>query len=240
MRASNFGYHRFMTSDLSEAERWAAIKDRSRIFPSSHPFRRLFVEHPALILTGSYFFLTAIGFTYTSLLFLNFRINIIYFAEVSDFLLSALRDPVVILASIAPLPLFALYFRLGFKLRQRFPRYHSMAEKGEAMYAPWLLTWMPSIVVLLWALAFTAHYANYVADKIRSGQRRTIEAKFTEPGIQIKTPAILLGTTRRFVFLHEPLHRITHIIPNERIAELIVEGKKKKGAPDPSPTATKP
>jgi len=57
--------------------------------------------------------------------------------------------------------------------------------------------------------------------------------------IRIKTPAILLGTTSRFVFLHEPQHRITHIIPNERIAELIVEGKKKKGAPDPSPPATK-
>lgn len=137
-----------MNSDLSEAERWAALKDRSRIFPSSHPFRRLFLEHPGLILTASYFFLTAIGFTYTSLLFLNFRINIIYYAEISDFL--------------------------------------------------------------------------------------------TEPGIQIKTPAILLGTTSRFVFLHEPEHRITHIIPNERIAELIVQGKKKKGALDASQPAKKP
>jgi len=239
-RSLNIGYYQTMTTDSLDAERWAALKDRSRIFPSSHPFRRLFAQHPALILTGSYFFLAAVGFTYTSLLFLNFRINIIYYAEISDFLLSALRDPLVILASIAPLPLFAVYMRVAFKLRQRFPRYHAMSERSEAMYSPRLLVWFPSIVVLMWAIAFTAHYANYVAGKIMAGQRRTIEARFTEPGIQIRTPAILIGTTSRFVFLHEPQRGVTHIIPNERIAELVVPGKKKKGEPDAATPAKKP
>lgn len=227
----HIGYYQAMTIDSPEAERWAAVKDRSRIFPSSHPLRRLFVQHPALILTGGYFFLTAIGFTYTSLLFLNFKINIIYYAEISDFLLSALRDPLVILASIAPLPLFAVYMRLAFKLRQRFPRYDAFSQKSEAMYSSRTLIWIPSIVVLLWAIAFTAHYANYVAGKIRAGQRKSIEARFTEAGIQVTTPAVLLGTTSRFVFLHEPQRGVTHIIPNDKIAELVVQGKKKKVAP---------
>ena len=42
-----------------------------------------------------------------ALVFLMFRINVFDYAESSDFLLAALRDPLIILVCIAPIPLLA-------------------------------------------------------------------------------------------------------------------------------------
>lgn len=42
-----------------------------------------------------------------ALVFLMFRINVFDYAEPSDFLLAALRDPLIILVCIAPIPLLA-------------------------------------------------------------------------------------------------------------------------------------
>jgi len=61
------------------------------------------------MLTLGYLFLTALGMFHRALVFLMFRINVFDYAEPSDFLLAALRDPLIILVCIAPIPLLGIY-----------------------------------------------------------------------------------------------------------------------------------
>jgi hypothetical protein len=91
------------------------------VLPTRHWRRWLETEHLALSLTLSYVFLAAVGMLHRGFVFLFFRINLLDYAEPSDFLLSALRDPLIVLVCIVPLPLVALYYRGASWLRRRFP-----------------------------------------------------------------------------------------------------------------------
>ena len=53
----------------------------------------LFREHPALALTLGYLSVSAIGLTFSWALFRRFGVNFFLFADVSDFLMSAFREP---------------------------------------------------------------------------------------------------------------------------------------------------
>lgn len=61
-------------------------------------------ENLGLGLTLGYLFLTALGMFHRALVFLLFRINILDYAEPSDFLLAALRDPLITIACDVPIP----------------------------------------------------------------------------------------------------------------------------------------
>ena len=53
-------------------------------------FQRLFREHPALLLTVCYFLITLIGVIYSYFFYQEFGINIVKFADLSDFLLASI------------------------------------------------------------------------------------------------------------------------------------------------------
>src|SRR6185295_20324709 len=89
--------------------------------PADMPVRELLNEHSGLALTALYLLLIAIGMMYEWWLFFRFGVNILYYAQASDFILVPFREPLVILVSLAPIPLYAAYIRgarwLGLKLR---------------------------------------------------------------------------------------------------------------------------
>lgn len=80
-------------------------------------------EHLGLMLTLSYLLLTLVGLSYEFWFFKYFRITIVEYVETSDFLLAAIREPLVIVLAVLPLFLIRLYLRLENWLAQRMPAF---------------------------------------------------------------------------------------------------------------------
>ena len=76
--------------------------------------------HGGLLLTLAYVALTLVGMTYERWLFLYFKINILTYAETSDFLLAAVRSPLVILLCLLPLLLVWVLVRADQWARRRW------------------------------------------------------------------------------------------------------------------------
>ena len=74
--------------------------------------RRLFVDHPALGLTLGYLLLSLLGLSYQWALFRQFEVNFFNYAEVTDFLMGAFREPITFALSLTALAvaLFVWYY----------------------------------------------------------------------------------------------------------------------------------
>ena len=84
---------------------------------------RAWTEHLGTAFTLGYLALIAVGMFHNVLLYLRFRINILDFAEPSDFLLAPFRDPLVAVATVVLIVLVGWYLkaseRIGERIRQR-------------------------------------------------------------------------------------------------------------------------
>ena len=187
----------------------------------------LFREHPGLVLTVTYLLLSAIGVMYNAWLFLNFRINILYYSEPADFVMAALRDPIVILLSVLPYPLVKASDAFGQWLKVRFKAYGRMSDSMERGLEKRKISRRSMMIasVTLWAFAFTGNYANFVASRIRGGQGQRVEIHLSADAPPLPDSIgrpILVGTTNRFVFLHYPEQRVTHIVPMGMVSRLVI------------------
>ena len=181
-------------------------------------------EHPGLLLTAGYLALTIVGLIYELWFFMYFRINILEYVETSDFLLAALRTPLVIVLSVLPLPLVWLLIRSNEWLRHRFPQYGSWDRRvlGTAgQRAMW------GLFVLIYAVLFTQLYAERVADRIKEGHGREVQVELAS-GARFASRTLLLGTTSKFVFLYLPMEKKTHVVPIENLSRLVVSAEKSR------------
>ena len=187
-------------------------------------------ENLGLSLTLGYLFLTALGMFHRALVFYMFRINVFDYAEPSDFLLAALRDPLIILACVAPIPLVSLYFRLSYWVQKRTKKTNWLfgGEKHRALVNRYR---QPLFVftAVLWALAASLHYANSVARDLRDGHGRPVRVDLiaTSPSASMDTtPQLLLGTTQKYVFLYDAQKQLTSIIPVSNVARIRIDRRK--------------
>lgn len=186
------------------------------------------------MLTLGYLFLTAIGMFHRALVFYMFRINVFDYAEPSDFLLAALRDPLIILVCIAPIPLLSIYFRFARWLQRRTKsKWITGTEKQQALTAKYRRPIFAATAVV-WATAASLHYATSVARDFRAGAGRKVQVALLSGVAPLATdtvPQLLLGTTQKFIFLYNPSRQTTSVIPIGNVARILVERRK---APAPS------
>ena len=196
--------------------------------PASTWLRNIIEQHPALLLTGTYLLLSAIGVMYNVWLFSNFKINVLYYSEPSDFLMAAIREPWIIVISLLPIPILRWLMKSDRWMRRKFPRYDRLSNRMEKE--------MPSrviylVAVILWSIAFTAEFAERVSDRIKAGQSRFVTVNFNADARPLPAytgRGILIGTTGRYVFLHYPAEHSTHIVPTEMISSIVVTRPEKK------------
>ena len=197
-------------------------------------------ENVGLLLTLGYLFLTALGMFHRALVFLMFRINVFDYAEPSDFLLAALRDPLIILVCIAPIPLLALYFKGAASLQRRTTsKWLTGTEKQQELARRYRRP-IYAITALLWATAASLHYASSVARDLRAGTGRRVQVELissAHPGPTDTLPQLLLGTTQKFLFLYDAPRQVTSVIPIGNVARLRVD-RRKTTAPSFVPPAT--
>ena len=191
---------------------------------------RFRVDHLGILLTLSYLFLGALGMLHEALVFLMFRINILDFAEPSDFLLAALRDPLIVVVSLIAVPLVALYYRLIARANARPGR--KQWWRGTASQRHFVERHYSALFVattLLYAVVFSLFYALHVARQLRAGEGRHVRVELVaDPGhIQRDTaPLLMLGATQKYLFLYDRALQITSIVPSSNIARVIVERRR--------------
>ncbi|CAN5816832.1 hypothetical protein BH11GEM2_BH11GEM2_27340 [soil metagenome] len=192
-------------------------------------------ENVGLLLTLGYLFLTALGMFHRALVFLMFRINVFDYAEPSDFLLAALRDPLIILVCIAPLPLLALYYKGAAWLQRRTKSTWLSSTERQKEFTRRYRRPLYAFTAVLWAIAASLHYASSVARDLRAGTGRRVQVELISAAQMPRVdtmPQLLLGTTQKFVFLYDAPRQVTSVIPIGNIARLRVD-RRKTNAPLP-------
>jgi hypothetical protein len=184
-------------------------------------------EEPGLSLTFGYIILTAIGVTYEYHLFRAFGLNILDYAEISDFLVAALKEPFVILLSVASLAVLALAVGLNLWFQKRSHRYAAwnrrLTTSRPARLADALLM---ATIVAGYFYMFASLYADVAARRIKAGRGAVVTVEQTADarpadGVPGPKPA-LVGTTSRFLFLYDHGTRKTVVLPIDSIARIIV------------------
>lgn len=198
---------------------------------NSAPTHRSFIaaarEHPGLVITGGYLAATAVGMLSSWTFYRRFGLNIFDFAQVSDFLLVVLRQPLAALAILAAVPAVWLILRSDAFLDQRFGWY-------KYIYGPRRLRELSrtaaamGLYVALYAYAFSIASSGYMEAQVRSGSIRVVEVQLVSGeywGRDATVPfqANLLGVTSGFVFLYDPDSEGVAIVPLENLAFLAVK-----------------
>lgn|GEM_PF-6213179 len=104
--------------------------------------RTLLNEHTSVLLTLGYLALITSGILHESMMFLYFRVNILQYADPSDFVLAPLRDPLVIVATIAPVVGAWLYVRFMTQAAEKIAAKRKQPKKIRKT-PPW--TWARSV-----------------------------------------------------------------------------------------------
>lgn len=157
-----------------------------------------------------------------------------------------MRDPLVVLLCIAPVPFFWAQHRLFQWLAVKYPRWQEWSKRfSRGGSKPETVFRANVTATLVWALAFSLHYANYVSDRIRDGGGRKVHAQLVSEGLGGKPwpatqPRLVTGTSK-FVFLYFPELAEMRIVPVENIAQLVVERRRCGEPPRPAvPVTTAP
>ncbi|MBC8140297.1 MAG: hypothetical protein H7Y38_02515, partial [Armatimonadetes bacterium] len=206
-----------------------AISAAQVVQPMRDALLKLLRKDPALSFTLAYLFLTAIGIAYDWWFFLYFGVNVLEYADFSDFLLAAVREPVVILLTVVSAFVILVLHEINYRARIRFAAYDRLCRSpwgrtGVAtMYMSPRATAIATIIVYFGGV-FTPLYAQYRADRIKSGETRPVTIRLSDAGAnQPATRTLpLVGTTSRFVFVYDAKTKRTHILPVENIAEITV------------------
>jgi hypothetical protein len=182
-------------------------------------------EHTTLAISLAYLFLTIVGAAFEFFLLARFQVNVLQFAEPVDFLLAAIRHPIVILFTALPIVLLWIIDLLDVAVRRFVPPYRNYMEKSERSpsYASARNWTYPTFIVVYFAL-FTIKYSAYVVDRLRAGEGRPVTVELNAAGAEgpRQLDGILIGTTLRYVFVYRPADKSTHVIPSESIVEMLM------------------
>jgi hypothetical protein len=187
-------------------------------------------EHTTLAISLAYLFLTIVGAAFEFFLFLRFRVNVLQFAEPVDFVLAAIRHPVVIVFAALPIALLWVLEIVDTGLRRIVPPYARWMARSESH--PWYpsarASTYPIFVVIYFAL-FTIKYSAYVSDRLHAGDGRpvTVELNAASGAEPRKLEGILIGTTLRYAFVYQSADSSTHVIPTESIVEMLIHRRPK-------------
>jgi hypothetical protein len=189
------------------------------------PTRRLFSamkEHPALGLTSGYLLISLLGLSYEWTLFRQFAVNYFHYAEVTDFLMGAFREPVTFALALSAVAVGKLaHLQLEWEdrwFRRREPRswlgrgYRRFSRSGFNRYSPVGLFFL-YVVLFIWI------YSDHRAERIREGGGYRVQVTLSERSpADAAFSATLLGTSSRFVFLFEARAGLTWVVPHENLS----------------------
>lgn len=185
-------------------------------------FLRMLGQHPALALTAGYLVISLLGISYEWSLFRNFGVNFFHYADVTDFLMGAFREPITFVMALSALfvSVFAQWMMdwedRWFATREVRSRillgYRRFSASSFNRLSP-LYFFLAYSVLFIWL------YSDSSAERLRAGGGPQVTLMLATGAPPSGTgPASLLGTSSRFVFLYDAAKQVTTIVPHENIA----------------------
>lgn len=198
---------------------------------------RTLAEQPAFLVSVLYVFASVIGLFYSWSFLRPFGINMLQYAELSDFLLASIKEPLtwaLVLFSVVLVQLDNAMSR-GVQARKpgRLLRWYGSDRYRKLNY--------PVFVLLAAALLFA--YADMKVQDVLDGEAEVYEVKLADDSSP--EPRVLLGTTVNFIFLYAPQSGRVSIHPNESVLSLSkvvpAQSTESPGPPDdPEPVPPQP
>lgn len=176
-------------------------------------FAELLRAHPALVVSGFYVFASLIGMLFAWSYLSRFGIDVFDYAQISDFLLASLKEPVT--WGIATLSVLLM---LGDNAVSRQVERHS-TRRWLRWYGSPRYRAINVFAVLAVVTVLLNAYAAWKADRTRSGHVELVELRLNEGDV---LTAHLLGTTASFVFAYEIDSERVSIYPHESIASITI------------------
>ncbi|MGI9236503.1 MAG: hypothetical protein ACR2QZ_03860 [Woeseiaceae bacterium] len=147
----------------------------------------VFREHPALLVSSIYVAASAIGIFYSWAYLRQFGINVLNYAQISDFLIASLREPFTWLIVALAVGLVVLDNANSRRIERKGPGWW-LRWYGSSRYRFFNdFTAIAIVLVLLYA------YAAQQANETRRGAGKLVTVSLAEGGEVSKS--ILLGTT---------------------------------------------
>jgi hypothetical protein len=184
------------------------MEDKSR----PHWVRKLLREHPGLLLSLLYVAASTIGMWYSWEYLRRFGINVFEYAQIGDFLLVSLKEPLTWV-----MVLFAVLVVMFDNVMSR-----RVQRRGGPRWMRWYGTdryrSLNAITAIAMMMVFLNIFATLQARQLLEGQGQQVRVEFAEDGGT--TSALLLGTTGQFLFLYQPTTRTVTIHPHDNIREI--------------------
>ena len=169
----------------------------------------LFREHPALLVSAFYVGASVIGMFYAWSYLRHFGLNVFNYAQISDFLVASLKEPltwVLVFVSVAAVMLDNASSR-------------SVERKNPGKWLSWYgspkYRVSNNYVAVILILLLIYVYADYKAGRTRAGEGKIVDVTYADG--DAATARVLLGTTGQFVFLYDDLAERVEVHPLESI-----------------------
>jgi hypothetical protein len=176
----------------------------------SEDIRKVLREHPALIVSGFYVAASIIGMFFAWAFLRHFGINVFNYAQISDFLLASLKEPIT-----WALVILTMLLLQGDNASSRRYARREKHSKWFAWYGSPRYRQVNNVMAVLLLLLYLYAFAWDQARDARAGEGKIVDVMFADSGAA--TTALLLGTTGQFVFLYDDTTERVDIHPIENI-----------------------
>jgi hypothetical protein len=185
--------------------------------------KTLIKEHPTLLLTFCYLLITFIGALYSYFFYSEFGINIVKFADFSDFLLVSVLEPRSILMFLGVTILSILGNLFDAMIRKRFKKFGKlMNERFKSKYTDAIFS-VGTLAVVTFLMVSNLAWKN--AQSIKTGTFDRFEVRIADYQGDKDDNAIqslaLLGTTSRFGYFYDVNKTQTLVVPVENITYMV-------------------
>lgn len=201
---------------------------------------RTFHREPALALTVAYLLVALAGIYYDYAFYQKgFGIPILSLAQIGDYLVAGLQQPVAIALVAVTFPLCWLMDRVNLRFRRRdqarrerlraLPRLH-FAQALHLRYLDWHLgqRWglylAYLIVIFLYGWLFVGIYAKHRVAGVKAGEAPRVGVRFTGAHADLTASASstwsYLGAVSNYVFVYDHAGREPLVLPVNAIASL--------------------
>ncbi|MBL0937647.1 MAG: hypothetical protein IBJ03_02070 [Gemmatimonadaceae bacterium] len=204
--------------------------------PAQSPRYQLLVDHLGTGLTLSYLALVAIGMFHSVLGYRHFGINILDYAEASDFLLAPFRDPMVMVVTVLPAVLAWAYLRFFERYAMRTRERRRAAGKALAWWESSEATlertkpFMPLLAVgmaMLWVFVSANSYQRILAVQAMRGDGHNVLVELadgTRDGGTPRRPLVMIGATSRYFIFFRTADWRTEVMPTDNVLRILPEG----------------
>ena len=182
---------------------------------NKHCLAQLAIRHPALSASALYVLASVIGMFYSWAYLREFGINVFNYAQIGDFLLASLKEPMIWAFVIATVLVILgdnwMSRRVQRKSRSRWTAWYGSPGYRRINY----FVALSLVLFLIYVLADTQ------ARDTRAGGGKIVTVTYADRAADDNV--ILLGTTGSFVFLFEAKFDQVQIHPHESIHSIIFE-----------------